>query len=71
MNSDQLDRFDSHLNALRDYQLYRGWTEVDETENLPPGIYASIVRWEPTDPLEEAEEEDDEPPTAAETMMEF
>jgi hypothetical protein len=75
MNSDQLDQFDSYLNAQRDYQLYKGWTEIDETENLPSGIYASIVRWEPLHPLEEEEEEVDEPPTdlaeTAETMMEF
>jgi hypothetical protein len=62
MNSEQLNQFNSYLNAQRDYQLYKGWTEIDETENLPPGIYASIVRWEPTHPLEEAEEEGDEPP---------
>jgi hypothetical protein len=42
--------FDFYLNASRDYLLYRGL--VDETDNLPPGIHASIWRYEPTHPCE-------------------
>lgn len=58
--------FDSYVNASRDYLLYRGL--VDETDNLPPGIYASILRYEPTHPCEL--EPDPEPELAQELELE-
>jgi hypothetical protein len=50
--------FDSYINASRDYLLYRGL--VDETDNLPPGIHASIWRYEPTHPCELEPDSDQE-----------
>lgn len=51
-------RFDSFYHSRRDYELYQGI--VDETDNLSAGIYASIIRYEPTDPSELEEETESE-----------
>ena len=48
------DEYEARLTALNDYRLYRG--QVDETDNLPTGIHASIVRWQ----LIELEDEESE-----------
>ena len=37
------------------YSFYNpdlGYIEVDESENLPNGIYASIIRYQPTHPVD-------------------
>jgi hypothetical protein len=61
-------RFDSFYNSRRDYELYQGI--VDETDNLPAGIYASIIRYEPTCPeeIEEIEEEESDLATPVESI---
>ena len=43
------DTFDSYLNARRDYRLYQQFSDnyYDPTQDLPPGIHASIYRPEP------------------------
>ena len=51
-------RFDSYYNALSDYQLYcQEKGIVDETDNLPAGIHASVIRYQPTHPDLDEEEE--------------
>ncbi len=49
-------RFDAYYHARRDLHLYQH-IEVDESENLPAGIYASVIRYQPTHPDLEEEEE--------------
>ena len=49
-------RFDAYYHARRDLHLYQH-IEVDESENLSPGIHASVIRYQPTHP--DLDEEED------------
>jgi hypothetical protein len=63
MDKKQKDEYDGRLSALEDYRLYKAdISTVDETENLPNGIFASIIRHEPTNPcdLEDDDSVEDE-----------
>lgn len=58
------ETFDSYYHARRDYSLYQDY--YDPTDDLPPGIFSSIIRPEPEldEDFEEPESEmvEDEPP---------
>jgi hypothetical protein len=57
------NEFESYLTARNHYRQYKQVSEdptiVDETENSPQGIYASIIRFQPGHPSE-VEDEDEE-----------
>jgi len=55
------NEFESYLTARNHYRQYKQVSEdptiVDETENSPQGIYASIIRFQPGHPSEVEDEE--------------
>ena len=50
------NEFESYITARNHYRQYKQVSEdptiVDETENSPQGIYASIIRFQPGHPSE-------------------
>ena len=69
-----IEDFESYLTARNHYRKYRElWEDpsmIDETENLPPGIYASIVRHQPTHP-DDLDDEDLSDPQDADGWTEI
>ena len=70
MNED----FESYLTARNHYRKYQeSWedpTIVDETENLPFGIYSSIIRYQPNHP-DDIENDDLSNSNNQETWVDF
>lgn len=68
MDKKQQNDYECYLSAYQDYRLYKSDIgAVDETENLPAGIFASIIRYEPTDPCDL--EEDDSVEDKSEELL--